>query len=82
MTGEDMLLPFLDEPEPETLRAPPVKPRGFAALTPERRRAISMAGGRAAHAKGTAHRFTKEEAREAGKKGGVAPHRSRGRASG
>ena len=46
--------------------------RGFAALTPERRTEISRLGGRAAHAAGTAHRFTPEEAETAGRKGGLA----------
>lgn len=46
--------------------------RGFAAMEPERQREIAAAGGRAAHAKGTAHQFTPEEAREAGRKGGQA----------
>lgn len=44
------------------------KPRGFAAMTPERRREIAAKGGRTAQARGTAHRFTPEEAREAGRK--------------
>ena len=51
--------------------APPVK-RGLAALSPERRREIAQAGGKAAQAKGTGRRFTSEEARAAGKKGGAA----------
>jgi general stress protein YciG len=38
----------------------------------ERQRAIASEGGRAAHAKGTAHEFSPEEAREAGRKGGMA----------
>lgn len=46
------------------------KPRGFAALTPERRRELASIGGRAAHAKGTAHEFNRETATEAGRKGG------------
>lgn len=46
--------------------------RGFAGMDPERQRAIASAGGRAAHASGNAHRFTSEEAREAGRKGGEA----------
>ena len=47
--------------------------RGFAALSPEARRAVSAAGGKAAHEKGTAHRYAAgEEARVAGKKGGKA----------
>ena len=44
--------------------------RGFAALTTERRRAIARQGGQTAHARGVAHEFTREEAREAGRKGG------------
>ena len=44
--------------------------RGFAALDPEKQREIARLGGRAAHAKGKAHEFTREEARVAGRKGG------------
>jgi hypothetical protein len=40
---------------------------------------IASKGGKAAHAAGTAHQFTSDEARAAGKKGGVAPHVRRGR---
>lgn len=36
-------------------------------------RAISSKGGKAAHAKGTAHEWTSEEAQEAGRKGGAVP---------
>lgn len=55
------------------------KPRGFAAMDPEKRREISSKGGKAAHVAGTAHQFTKEEAEIAGRKGGMAPHIRRGR---
>lgn len=55
------------------------KPRGFAAMPRERVSQIASAGGRAAHAKGTAHQFSAEEAREAGRKGGTAAHVSRGK---
>jgi len=48
--------------------------RGFAAMDREKQRAIASKGGRAAHAKGTAHEFTPEEARAAGRKGGQAAH--------
>src|SRR5229473_3120957 len=48
--------------------------RGFAAMDPEKQRAIASKGGRAAHAKGTAHEFTPDEARAAGRKGGQAAH--------
>lgn len=52
--------------------------RGFASLDPDRVREIARAGGRAAHAKGRAHRFTTDEARAAGKKGGLVTSRKRG----
>src|ERR1700739_295153 len=54
------------------------KKRGFASMDASRQRAIASKGGRAAHQKGTAHQFTSEEAREAGRKGGSA-HSSRAR---
>lgn len=46
--------------------------RGFAAMDRQRQREIASLGGRAAHEKGTAHEFTPEEARIAGRKGGEA----------
>jgi general stress protein YciG len=46
------------------------KHRGFAAMDQEKQREIASKGGKAAHEKGTAHEFTPEEAREAGRKGG------------
>lgn len=46
--------------------------RGFASMDPQRQREIASAGGKAAHEKGTAHEFTSEEARAAGRKGGQA----------
>jgi hypothetical protein len=51
--------------------------RGFASMDEEKQRQIASEGGRAAHEKGTAHEFTPEEAREAGKKGGEAVSRDR-----
>jgi general stress protein YciG len=45
---------------------------GFAAMNPDRQREIASIGGKAAHAKGRAHEFTPEEAREAGRRGGEA----------
>jgi general stress protein YciG len=44
--------------------------RGFAAMDEETHRQIASRGGKTAHEKGTAHEFTSEEAREAGRKGG------------
>jgi len=45
--------------------------QGFASMTPERRKAIASQGGRAAHAHGTAHVWTSEEAARAGRIGGL-----------
>src|SRR5437867_12627272 len=51
--------------------------RGFALMDPQRQKEIARKGGRAAHEKGTAHQFTPDEARAAGRKGGmvVSQHR-------
>ena len=46
----------------------PTRLRGFAALSPEKKKQIASMGGRAAHASGRAHQFNTEEARAAGKK--------------
>ena len=46
--------------------------RGFAVMAPERQREIASLGGRAAHERRTAHQFTDDETREAGRKGGAA----------
>jgi general stress protein YciG len=55
--------------------------RGFASMDPQRQREIASEGGRAAHEKGTAHEFTSEEAREAGRKGGQARSQKRSQGS-
>ena len=44
--------------------------RGFASMDIEKQRLIASKGGRAAHAKGTAHEWSPDEARAAGRKGG------------
>jgi hypothetical protein len=51
--------------------------RGFASMEPKKQREIASKGGRAAHAQGTAHEFTSEEARDAGRKGGRTVSRDR-----
>jgi general stress protein YciG len=51
--------------------------RGFASMDPNKQREIASKGGKAAHQKGTAHEWTSEEARNAGRKGGLASHRRR-----
>lgn len=53
--------------------------RGFASMSAEKQREIASKGGRAAHSKGTAHEWTSEEARAAGRKGGQASRGGRGR---
>ncbi len=58
-----------DLPPPSGVRETK-KPRGLAALSPERRREIARLGGKAAQQTGKPHRFSSEEARQAGKKGG------------
>jgi general stress protein YciG len=42
-----------------------------------KQRDIASKGGKAAHQKGTAHEWTSEEARDAGRKGGLASHKRR-----
>lgn len=51
--------------------------RGFASMDPSKQREIASKGGRAAHSKGTAHEFTSDEARLAGRKGGESVSRDR-----
>ena len=53
--------------------------RGFASMSPEKQREIASKGGRAAHEKGTAHEWTPDEARVAGRKGGQISRGGRGR---
>lgn len=51
--------------------------RGFASMDQGKQKEIASKGGRAAHAKGTAHEFDSSEARAAGRKGGMAVSRNR-----
>ena len=72
----------LAEGTPATEQKPAEVPRkkarrGFAAMSADKQKAIASLGGKAAHAKGTAHEFSPEEAREAGRKGGQAAQRAR-----
>ena len=50
---------------------------GTARLSSEERKAFASKGGKAAHAKGTAHEFDSEEARAAGRIGGLAVSQDR-----
>ena len=49
--------------------------RGFASMDADKQREIASKGGRAAHVQGTAHEWTSDEARAAGRKGGAASRR-------
>lgn len=67
-----------DDTSPDdTLPPRPRKKVGFAAMDPKKVSEIASKGGKAAHRAGTAHEFTPEEAREAGRRGGYAVHAKR-----
>ena len=51
--------------------------RGFASMDPDKQREIASKGGKVAHEKGRAHQWSREEAREAGRKGGLSTHQRR-----
>jgi general stress protein YciG len=55
----------------------PRKARGFAAMDRTLVSELAKRGGKAAHRAGTAHQFTSDEARVAGRKGGMATHAKR-----
>jgi uncharacterized protein len=65
----------------ESGEAKPKRPRGFAAMDRKLVSEIARKGGKAAHSAGTAHEFTSEEARVAGRKGGRATHAKRRKVS-
>lgn len=48
-----------------------IENRGFASMDRAKQREIARKGGKAAHEKGTAHEWTSDEARQAGRKGGL-----------
>jgi general stress protein YciG len=56
--------------ENQTMQVKKGRGRGFASMSPEKKREIASKGGKAAHAMGTAHKWTSEEAQAAGRKGG------------
>ena len=70
--------PAVEEKAQAAPEAPAPRRRGFAAMDQSRVKEIASKGGRAAHAAGTAHQFSADEARNAGRKGGMAPHVRRG----
>ena len=51
--------------------------RGFAAMDAETQRRIASQGGRASHESGRGHRFSADEARDAGRKGGLVSRKNR-----
>lgn len=55
--------------------------RGFASMDPAEQRRIASEGGKASHASGQGHKWTVEEAREAGRKGGLTSRRGPSRAT-
>ncbi len=62
----------VNQPRTKQMHSEPssAKTRGFASMSVEKQREIARKGGRAAHERGTAHEFTADEARAAGRKGG------------
>lgn len=60
-------------------QTPKKQRRGFAAMDPEKRRLICSMGGKRAHELGVAHEYTSEEARAAGRKGGMISRGGRGK---
>jgi len=70
-------MPTVDNINEETHATHVSKTRGFASMDADRQREIASKGGKAAHAQGRAHRFTSDEAREAGRKGGKAVSQDR-----
>jgi hypothetical protein len=77
---DDELKPDTPPSSPDS-PAPARKRRGFAVMDPKLVSEISRKGGKAAHSAGTAHEFTSDEARAAGRKGGLASHAKRRRSS-
>lgn len=51
--------------------------RGFASMDREKQRQIASQGGKVAHLRGTAHEFTTDEAKDAGRKGGLRVSKNR-----
>jgi len=59
-----------------------IKDRGFASMDKAKQHAIATKGGKAAHKAGTAHTWSSAEAREAGRKGGLASRGGKGKLDG
>ncbi len=67
-------LPPVSQVSQEKAEQKPRRPRGFAAMDPKLVSELARKGGKAAHLLGAAHEFSSAEAREAGRKGGLATH--------
>jgi general stress protein YciG len=74
MRDQDQVLQSNTSSTPET---PGKRKRGFAAMDPAQVRELARRGGTAAHQAGTAHEFSSDEARAAGRKGGMAARAGR-----
>lgn len=70
--GDDVCPACADSAEEAKVEQGNKQRRGFRAMDAAKQRAIAARGGKAAHAKGTAHEFTAAEAATAGSKGGAA----------
>src|SRR3954462_9111698 len=71
--------PYVVQPGGRVVNTERKERRGFASMSPEKQREIASKGGRAAHEKGTAHEWTADEARAAGRGGGQVSRGGRGR---
>jgi general stress protein YciG len=80
MTNDDQMDDRNENSSPESTpnsADKPKRPRGFAAMDPKIVSELATRGGKAAHRAGTAHEFTSEEARIAGRKGAMVTHAKR-----
>ncbi len=81
MTNDEQMDDRKEVGESTTAHTPtsekPKRPRGFAAMDPKLVSELATRGGKAAHRAGTAHEFTSEEARIAGRKGAMVTHAKR-----
>ena len=70
MKSEQTLNTLVNVTKNSTILTPKKGKQGFASMSREAQRAIASSGGRAAHKKGTAHKWNSLEAASAGRKGG------------
>ena len=77
LTAEVAIAPTLKNNTRPANRVGSKSRRGFAAMSPETQRRIASEGGKASHASGRGHRFSADEARDAGRKGGLVSRRGK-----